>query len=203
MLPVEKADGPARRPRRRATEIDSAVLQAAIEELTERGYGGFTMDRVAARAGTNKTVIYRRWPSRTALAFAAYKQMVGRPQSPPDTGELRSDVLELLRSTAARMSSSAGTEILRGLMMDARSDPGLLAGIRDELAEGEPGVMLAILARAVARGEARQEALVPRIATLPIALLRNEYLMGGTAPISDQALIEIIDQVFLPLVRPR
>ncbi|TDD80880.1 TetR/AcrR family transcriptional regulator [Actinomadura darangshiensis] len=200
---VEAAGGRSRRPRRRAAEVESAVLRAAVEELTEHGYGGFTMDRVAARAATNKTAIYRRWPSRTALAFAAYKQMVARPESPPDTGELRSDVIELLRSAADRMSSPVGTEVLRGLMLDARREPGLMAGIREELAQGEPGTMLTILARAVARGEARQEALIPRIATLPVALLRNEHLMEGAGPISDRAIAEIVDQVFLPLVHPR
>jgi AcrR family transcriptional regulator len=197
------ARGAPRRPRRRGAEVESAVLRAAVEELTEKGYDGFTMDRVAARAGTNKTAIYRRWPSRTSLAFAAYKQMVARPESPPDTGDLRTDVIELLRSTADRMSSPVGAEVLRGLMTDARREPELLAGLREELGQGEPGTMLTILARAVARGEARQESLLPRIATLPVVLLRNEYLMGAPGPVSDRTITEMVDQVFLPLVRPR
>ncbi|HEU5023977.1 MAG TPA: TetR/AcrR family transcriptional regulator [Spirillospora sp.] len=192
-----------RRPRRSAAEVQHAVLQAAVDELTDRGYDGFTMDRVAARAGTNKTAIYRRWPSRTSLALAAYRQLVARPESPPDTGALRSDVIALLRAAADRMSSPAGAEILRGLVMDARREPETMAGLRDELARGEPGTMLTVLARAVARGEARQESLVPRIATLPVALLRNEHLMNGPEPIPDAAIAEIVDLVFLPLVRPR
>ncbi|WP_433464167.1 TetR/AcrR family transcriptional regulator [Spirillospora sp. CA-128828] len=202
--PAEGTGGRTRRPRRRAAEVERAVLLAAVEELTEKGYDGFTMDRVAARAGTNKTAIYRRWPSRTSLAFAAYKRMVAWPGSPPDTGDLRSDVVELLRSAVDRMSSPMEAELLRGLTMDARREPEVMAGLREELGRGEPGTMLAIVARAVARGEARQEALLPRIATLPIVLLRNEYLMlGSLGPISDATIAEIVDQVFLPLVRPR
>jgi AcrR family transcriptional regulator len=194
-------DEGTRRPRRRGEEVERAVLRAAADELAERGYEGFTMDRVAARAGTNKTAIYRRWSSRPALAFAAYRQMVARPESLPDTGDLRADVVELLRSVADQLSSPVGANVLHGLMADARSDPELLAGLRRELGQGEPGVMLTILARAVARGEARPEALVPRIATVPIALLRSEFTMNGASPISDETIAEIVDLVFLPLVR--
>jgi len=182
--------------------VERAVLRAAVDELTENGYDGFTMDRVAARAGTNKTAIYRRWPSRTALAYAAYRQLVARPESPPDTGDLRSDVIELLRSAADQLGSPVGAEVLRGLMTDARRDPELMAGLRDELGRGEPGTMLTILARAVARGEARPESLTPRIATVAVVLLRNDYLMSGRTPIPDEAIAEIVDLVFLPLVRP-
>lgn len=201
--PAHGSGGRARRPRRSAAQVQQAVLQAAVDELTDRGYDGFTMDRVAARAGTNKTAIYRRWPSRTSLALAAYRQLVARPENPPDTGALRSDVIALLRAAADRMSSPAGAEILRGLVMDARREPETMAALRDELARGEPGTMLTILARAVARGEARQESLVPRIATLPVALLRNEHLLNGPEPIPDETITEIVDLVFLPLVRPR
>ncbi|MEU9022187.1 TetR/AcrR family transcriptional regulator [Actinomadura sp. NPDC048394] len=201
--PARGGDDRTRRPRRSAAEVQQAVLQAAVDELTDRGYDGFTMDRVAARAGTNKTAIYRRWPSRTSLAFAAYRQLVARPESPPDTGALRSDVIALLRAAADRMTSPAGAEILRGLVTDARRDPETMAALREELARGEPGTMLTVLARAVARGEARQESLVPRIATLPVALLRNEHLMHGPEPITDATIAEIVDLVFLPLVRPR
>lgn len=195
------AEGATRRTRRRGEEVERAVLRAAVEELTERGYEGFTMDRVAARAGTNKTTIYRRWSSRTSLALAAYREMVAQPDSPPDTGELRSDVIELLRSVADRLASPSGAEVLRGLMMDARRDPELMAGLREDFNRSEPGTMLILLARAVARGEARPESLVPRVATVPVALLRDELTMRGPASVSDETIAEIVDLVFLPLVR--
>ncbi|WP_051133694.1 TetR/AcrR family transcriptional regulator [Nocardia paucivorans] len=193
--------GESRRPRRSSAEVERAVLDAAVDELRERGYEGFTMDRVAARAGTNKTVIYRRWPSRTALAFAAYKQMVARPEAIPNTGDLRSDVIELLRAAADRVRSPVGASIVHGLMADAQHEPELLAGLRREFTQTEPGIMSTILARAVARGEARPESLIPRIATVPIALLRNELTMNVGVPVTDETITEIVDLVFLPLVR--
>ncbi|MFB9831792.1 TetR/AcrR family transcriptional regulator [Actinoallomurus acaciae] len=199
--PEADADGTTRRTRRRGEEVERAVLRAAVEELTERGYEGFTMDRVAARAGTSKTAIYRRWSSRTSLALAAYREMVAQPDGPPDTGDLRSDVIGLLRSVADRLASPSGAEVLRGLMMDARRDPELMTRLREDFNRSEPGTMLILLARAVARGEARPESLVPRVATVPAALLRDEFTMRGPASVSDETIAEIVDLVFLPLVR--
>ncbi|WP_226900038.1 TetR/AcrR family transcriptional regulator [Nonomuraea phyllanthi] len=191
-----------KRSRRRGAELERAILRAALDEVADGGYARLTMDRVAQRAGTNKTAIYRRWPSRAALALAAHREFVAQAATPPDTGDLRSDVLELLRGAVARMSSPVGGEILRGAMSELHQQPELRQQVRDELAQ-EPGTMLTILARAVARGEARPESLLPRVATVPVALLRNEYQMSLVGGVTDEALVEIVDQVFLPLVRPR
>jgi len=53
----------------------------------------------------------------------------------------------------------------------------------------------------VARGEAPPEALHPRVATVAIVLLRNEYITRGIATVPDSVLVEIVDEVYLPLVR--
>ena len=190
-----------KRSRRRGAELEQAILAAAVTELSGGGYEHFTMDAVAARAGTNKNAIYRRWPGRTALATAAYKSMVERPEEVPDTGELRQDVLTLLRSVVARIGSPTAMVILRPLLADARSKPELMADLRDRLS-AHPDLMLGIVARAVARGQARPEALQPRIYRLPVTLLQAEYLTAGPDSVDDAVLTEIVDLVFLPLVRP-
>lgn len=188
-------------PRRRGAELERALLMAATAELAEHGYESFTMDRVAARASTNKNALYRRWPSRTALAVAAYRELVGRPQDPPDTGELRGDVLALLRGVADRIGDSRSAKILGALLADARRNTELIADLHAELTV-RPDTMLHILARAVARGEADPRALHPRLYGLPITLLQAEYLTSGPGPIADETITEIVDLVFLPLVRP-
>ena len=55
--------GRSARARRRGAELENAILRAAAEELTESGYAGLTMDRVARRAGNDKNTIYRRGPT--------------------------------------------------------------------------------------------------------------------------------------------
>jgi AcrR family transcriptional regulator len=192
--------GPARARRRRGAELEQAILRAAVDELTETGYAGLTMDRVAERAHTNKNAIYRRWPNRAALGVAAYRRLLEAELRIPDTGELRGDALTLLRRINGDLSSPAG-EILRSLLSSIGDEPELRAQLNDQALDGGAGMWLTILGRAVARGEVEPEALHPRVATVALTLLRHEYLTRGIASVPDGVLVEIVDLVYLPLVR--
>ncbi|MGW5666501.1 TetR/AcrR family transcriptional regulator [Micromonospora sp. NPDC003776] len=189
--------------RRRGAELERAILHAAAEELRESGYAGMTMDRVAARAGTNKNAIYRRWPNRAALGIAAYRHLSDAVMPNPDTGTLRGDALEMLRRANETWSSPHGA-VLRGLLAAAADDPALLELMRERSgAETMDRAWLTMLERAVARGEAPPAAAHARVATTPMMLLRAEYAMRGVPSVPDEVLIEIVDEVFLPLVRGR
>ncbi|MFG1941895.1 TetR/AcrR family transcriptional regulator [Nonomuraea sp. NPDC048826] len=195
-------DGVRAAGRRRGAELESAILRAAVAELSESGYAGLTMDRVARRAGTNKNAIYRRWPNRAALGVAAYRRLATDKLSPPDTGGLREDVLMLLRRINCGMASPQA-EILRGLLAGVGDEPELLAELHAALADGGAGVWLTVVGRAVARGEAPPEALHPRVVTVALTLLRNEYVTRGLTTVPDADLVEIVDEVYLPLLRGR
>jgi AcrR family transcriptional regulator len=181
--------------------LEEAILDAAVGELTESGFSGLTMDRVAERARTNKNAIYRRWPNRLALGIAAYRRLAKSVQ-PPDTGDLRADVLEQLRRANRHWSSPLGS-ILRDLLAAAGGASELLAQLPDQSADAVAASWLTILGRAVARGEAAPEALHPRVATVAIVLLRNEFVVRGVPSAPDEVLVEIVDEVYLPLVRQR
>lgn len=188
--------------RRRGAALEAAIVQAALDLLREGGYAGLTMDRVARRAGTNKNAIYRRWPNRAALGIAAYRRMIAASPPPPDTGALRGDVLELLRRANNHLSSPAG-EIIRGLLAGAGDDPQLLVQLREGATDAGSALWLAVLGRAVARGEVSPAALHPRVATVAIALLRNEFVVRGATNVPDSVLVEIVDAVYLPLLHGR
>ncbi|MCM6778125.1 TetR/AcrR family transcriptional regulator [Nocardia sp. CDC159] len=189
-----------RRPRRRGAILEQAILRAAVDELLASGYPGMTMDGVARRAGTNKNAIYRRWPSRAALGVAAYRQLTSTELRIPDTGALRTDALELLRRANSHLASPLG-EILRGLLAHAADDPELLDRLRDRSGDAEIRPWLTILERAVGRGEVAAAAVRPRVAAVPIALLRNEFASHGVTSVREEVLVEIIDAVYLPLLR--
>ncbi|MEU0797034.1 TetR/AcrR family transcriptional regulator [Amycolatopsis sp. NPDC005961] len=185
--------------RRRGAELEDAILRAAAAELAETGYPGLTMERVAQRAGTNKNAIYRRWPNRAALGVAAYRHLAEDTLEPPDTGGLREDALTLLRAINCGQSSPAA-RILRGLLTGVGDEPELREQLHEQAAEGAAKTWLTIVDRAVARGEARPEARNPRVATVALVLLRNEILTRGLTTVDDDVLVEIVDEVYLPLV---
>lgn len=191
----------AGRTRRRGAVLEDAILQAAVDEMAASGYAGLAMDKVAARAGTNKNAIYRRWPNRLALGVAAYRRLATTAPL-PDTGSLRGDVLELLRGANRHWSSPLGA-ILRELFAAAGGAPELVAQLREQSGDAVAAPWLTVLGRAVARGEADPEALHPRVATVAVVLLRDEFVVRGAPSAPDDVLVEIVDEVYLPLVRCR
>ncbi|MFE6025195.1 TetR/AcrR family transcriptional regulator [Streptomyces niveus] len=200
MAPDEQRD---RATRRRGAALEDAILGAAADELRTTGYAGMTMDRVARRAGTNKNAIYRRWPTRAALGVAAYRRSADAELTVPDTGTLRGDALALLRAANTQWSSPRGA-LLRDLLSAAGDAPDLLTLLREQAdGSGTDGAWLTLLERAVARGEAAAGAAHPRVASVPMTLLRGEYALRGLPEVPDEVLTEIVDEVFLPLVRGR
>ena len=55
--------------------------------------------------------------------------------------------------------------------------------------------------RAVARGEADPDRLTPRVRAVAFDLFRHDLLVTA-APLNEDQIAAIVDEVFLPLVRP-
>jgi AcrR family transcriptional regulator len=196
-----KRDTPTRR---RGQELEDALLEAAWDELLAVGYGGFTIDGVAARAETSRPVLYRRWPNRADLAIAAIRQHGrSKPVITPDTGSLREDLLELMRSASSgRIEVAALFSFRMGqYFAETGTTP---ADLRAEFLSGReaPFGIDTVMQRAVERGEIDSARLTPRIANLPTDLMRHELLMT-LQPVPEATLVDIIDNIFLPLVTPR
>ena len=49
------------RTRRRGKQLEDALYDATLAELAAVGYGGLTMEGIAAQARTGKAALYRRW----------------------------------------------------------------------------------------------------------------------------------------------
>ncbi|HYY01340.1 MAG TPA: TetR/AcrR family transcriptional regulator [Mycobacterium sp.] len=186
--------------RRRGEALEKALLDAAWAELTERGYDDLTIDAVATRAGTSRAVLYRRWPGKQDLVLAALTHHVkADPVATPDTGSLRGDVVALLRA-ANKVRPRLVTELLTrlgGFYAEAGTN---LAELSTYVLGGRDAILDVVIERAVARGEIESGQVSERVARVPIDLFRYEMLMTFQA-VSDRVIEEIVDEVFLPLVR--
>ena len=184
--------------RRRGKVLETAIFDVVLQELAETGYVNFSIGRVAARAGTSKPVLYRRWPTRARLVYAALR--ANRPfflSEVPDTGTVRGDLMVILHSVS-NMVDDVSPEVIFGLIAELlhESDSSLFA----EVHEGNARIMAEILTRGIGRGEIAPEKLTPRLAALPFDLVRYQ-LMVLRQPLSAQDIEEITDRIFLPLVR--
>jgi len=190
------------RTRRRGAALERALLDAAWAELQERGFEELTYEAVAGRAATSRAVLYRRWPSKGELAIAAIRHARARSIGPtPDTGSLRGDLKVVLRQ-------ANDTKFTIGLMLmtqlgafyaeTGRTPEDLRTSI---IADGPERTRL-IWERAIARGEVDPARLTPRVRRLYFDLFRDQLFMT-LKPVPDADIDAILDEIVLPLVRPR
>ncbi|MEY9905112.1 AcrR family transcriptional regulator [Catenulispora sp. MAP12-49] len=191
---------PARR--RHGAALEDAVLEASWAVLRENGYAGFSLGAVASRAGTSRPVLARHWPSRHDLVLATIAFIGAAQPSPrPDTGSLRGDLMALmhgLNNSRLDVATVLGVQ-LGGYYQETGKT---LADLRDVLLSGEESTLDHILDTAVARGEADAARLTPRVRSLPVDLLRH-HVFTTFQPMPDEGIEEIVDDIFLPLVRTR
>jgi len=185
--------------RRRGLALEQAIFEAVAELLVESGYDQLSMGAVAARAGTSKPVLYRRWANRAELVIAAMRATVPALEGPlADQGSLRADLIAMLRQLSNRMVGTP-PEVVRAVRAGLLGNPELRA-----VAQREMGLvdirtdMVAVLARAVERGEISAEPMEERVIRLPLDLMRIESFRA--MPVPDEAVIEIVDRILLPVL---
>jgi len=142
----------------RVTRTRAAVLGAAIDLLAERGYSGFSVERVVERTGVAKTTLYRHWPTRDDLLAAAIAELDGAGLDGagplPDTGSVRQDLLDLQARRVRAARTTQWERCMPALVEAAAHHPELA-----EMIARLTGQILAqietLLARGVERGEIR------------------------------------------------
>ncbi len=116
--------------------------------LRETGYAAFTMDAVAARAGTGKQTIYRWWPSKGALALDALLDEANAQIPAKETGSLAGDLEAFLGATFRTLRGKRGlAPILQALMAEAQVDPTFREVLRTTLIEPRRALLAEIFAR--------------------------------------------------------
>lgn len=147
---------PVRGPGRpRLFEAESDALAAAADALIEEGYSGFTIERVAARAGIARATVYRRWPTKGHLLVALLRSLqVGFAL--PDTGLLEADLRALLERYPNE-GASMSERVLAALASETFNDSALAETLRDEFVEPRGRAMAALFERAIERNEVRAD----------------------------------------------
>ena len=187
------------RQRRRGEELESALLNAAWDELAEAGFARLTMESVAVRARTGVAVLYRRWPNKDDLVLAAIANYgKTRPIPAPDTGTLRGDMHALL--TSVNEGRSAFTVIVSAAFAGLLSSTGLTpAEVRAKIMGDRPLWSHEVFRRAHERGELDLDTIPGAILAMPFDLMRHDLLMT-LKPVPEERITSLVDDLFLPLV---
>ncbi|MGC0384279.1 TetR/AcrR family transcriptional regulator [Streptomyces sp. SAI-129] len=123
---------------RRKERSRQAILAAARALVAEEPYEKVTLEAIAARAGVGKQTIYRRWPSKSAVVVAALLALSedadGQSVTLPDTGDLRADLVLVMRATVKEFADPSFDKLIRALNTEIANDPVLAAEYREKLA---------------------------------------------------------------------
>ncbi|MEU1942364.1 TetR/AcrR family transcriptional regulator [Streptomyces sp. NPDC059474] len=124
---------------RRKERSRQAILAATRALVAEEAYEKVTVEAIAARAGVGKQTIYRRWPSKSAVVFAALLALSedadGQSVALPDTGDLEADLKLVMRATAEEFATPAFDRLIRALNTEIANDAALAAEYREKLAQ--------------------------------------------------------------------
>jgi AcrR family transcriptional regulator len=77
---------------------DHTILDAVVETVVARGYGGASTREIAAAAGVNEVTLFRRFGNKRSLVLAAVQRDLREITSPAleVTGNLEADLLRVL-----------------------------------------------------------------------------------------------------------
>jgi AcrR family transcriptional regulator len=177
-----------------------AILDAALELVSEVGYERVTMDSIAARAHASKMTMYRRWPTKSELVAEALRRHAqGELPAVPNTGTLREDLLATVGEITESLTGGRGPSLI-GLIEAIRDDAALRVQVSSQVRERSHQVGREICGRAISRGEAVQVGSADRVLDLAFEHLFIVTLFDGEQPsVAHQR--ELVDTVLLPLLQ--
>ena len=133
-------------------KVTDSLLRAFLEEWAVHGYAALSLERVAARAGAGKAAIYRRWPSKVAIAAEAVQRFGMVLTDVSDYGTLRKDLQAYLLMLRRALRHRLVRKILPDLYAEASRGSELLPLLKDLSVSRRRGGM-SLIERAIGRGE--------------------------------------------------
>ena len=128
------------------------ILRAAVEEMAAVGYGGVTIESIAARAGVGKSTIYRHWSDKLDLIADAFETF--HEQLVPDLGErpVRESLALLLAHLAEVVIDSTWSRCIPALIEGAERDARVRA-FHHRYAADRRQALIDLIARGIREGD--------------------------------------------------
>lgn len=187
--------------RQRDHSRDAPILDAALAVLAESGFDGLTIDKVAARAGSARATVYRRWSTKADLVLAAVERLGGDDvdlEALPDTGSLREDMVAMILPQTEE-ETHFRTRVLAGVAALSYTEDPRLARIATGAGLGPwIGAIEILMTRAVDRGEFPPADVATLASVVPMMCLSRAI---AQEPIDRAFSLTMIDSVILPAMR--
>ena len=142
--------------RPRSIQAHQAILRATLELLGEVGFEAMSLEAIATRAEVGKTTIYRRYNSKEELVADAIETM-RQDVVIPDTGNLWSDIDELVENAAQITLTPLGRQTVAMIISSASSNSQFAQIYWNKYLQPRREAFAVVLERAKQRGEIQAE----------------------------------------------
>lgn len=176
------------------------MLGAVLDVLRETGYERLSIEAVAARARASRQTVHRRWRTKPDLVAAAFAGAASPLPDPPDTGELRGDLLALMEFLVQDLYRLG--DVIAGLIGEMRHNPQLAAAVDTHYIVGRRRLALEVFQRAWDRGELAAAADTELLWQVGPATLFFRGLISGE-PVDGELARRLVDHVMLPVATAR
>lgn len=191
-MAISEDDVRVRAGRPRDPACDAAILQATLDLFAEHGYGGVSMDGVAARAGVGKATIYRRYSSKAELVVEAVRCGAQVEDWLPDTGDLRADLISMMRPLLDRLLGD-DAKVLITFAVERLREPELAEEFDRSVIGRKREHVRHLVRSAIERGDLPADSDADLIAEAPAAFLWHHAIYN--LPMDDALLGRIVDLV--------
>jgi AcrR family transcriptional regulator len=181
------------RGRPRSVHADRAILDATRELLVEDGFAGLRLEHVAARAGVGKATIYRRWPSKEALALELVMELATPHIAVPETGDTRAELLAAVTKAVRALTDTPFGAVIRALLSEVAINPLLGDPFRAAAVQARRTEVARVIARGVARGDLRADVDVDVATELLFGPIYFRLIFGGA--LTDAFAEQVVEAV--------
>ncbi|WP_328721227.1 TetR/AcrR family transcriptional regulator [Streptomyces sp. NBC_00247] len=143
---------------RRSERSRRAILEAALELCTERGYGRVTVEAIAARAGVSKKTIYRWWPAKSGILMEIFTDVLSDAAPFADTGDIEADLRVHIGLAVRLLGSPPYGPAYAGILSELHHDDELARDLAERVVDPRVELAVTLLTRAQERGQIRADA---------------------------------------------
>lgn len=186
--------------RPRDASADDRIIDAALQVLAERGFEGFSVERVASESGIAKSTIYRRFATREDLVAGVLDRISSDFVKPPEGVDARTSLVCLLDRVRQAPGSVSG-RILMHASAEGVRNPRLAALVHERVLRPRHEAFREVIRDGIAAGDLRSdidmEAVVPLLVG-PALHLGMWHMCEGVDQIATESLVALMLEGMTP-----
>lgn len=145
----------------------------------EHGFSRLRLEHVAARAGVAKATLYRRWPSKEALAQELLAELAAPHIAVEDVGDTFAELRACVDTARHAVAETPFGPVVRALLSQIAVNPRLGDPFRATVVQARRDEVARVVRRGIERGDLRPDADVDVATEMLVGPVYYRLVFGG------------------------